>query len=572
MNDLLTMMDRAMKKSEMDDSQRSLLVEILETEARGRESIVFFAKEKLGIELNAFQTEWLTKTTTPRAQWKEKFGIDIDNIGGLTYGSNISSIGNQSGKTVATAIKHIWFNYYKIGMNLPGDMIDTAEYATLNLSPHSNQTQACFNYVETILSGNFIIDEEMPDGTRKKRLNDLHPSMKGFLTDSNVNLGKHGFKNGSTMYSRSSGHDQASSLAGVTYGYISYDECSQSLHLSEELGAKIMSRLIKYGCCLDLIATPEVDSPSHTYYLHIVRLGQKGKEGWWALTGMGMDDNRFISREQRERIKKSLMATDPVKYQQVVKGEFVSGGKRLFDPAEIDQMWQMDGRRNCIDGHKYLLSADWGMSDTGDKSVFLMFDYTEYASFGRIYLVNHEEVKGGAPQMQFAILRTLYEAYTHDYGGVRIPPLFVMDAEAMGGVMIKKLLHNLKPKAFDMDKDIALFETKRALSFNRDYEVSPVDGMITEKNPDFGMVRSYFIDEPNDQMGIYRIEDKKLETDFTMAFMMGISYIVKKLPRGNTPPVKISNLSSYQMNVHPVPTQRLTAMKVDFPGRGRRKY
>ena len=315
--------------------------------------------------------------------------------------------------------------------------------------------------MKDILSGQFIIDE---DG--KKRLNDLSLLLKDFIVGDNVNLGEIRFANKSVMYSIPTGQDQASSLAGAQFGYISYDECSQSLHLKEELGAKILSRLIKYGVCLDLIATPEVDSPSHQYYLHIVRLGMRKVQGWWSLVGMGMDDNKFIPKQQRERAKATLLATDKKRYRQVVHGEFITSGKRFFDASEIENLWKLPGKRDCKRGGKYLLVADWGMADTGDLSVFFVFDYTNFHIDGKIDLVNHESIQGGSPQMQFSLLRTLYDQYTwYDEDGVTAHlPTFLMDAEALGGVVIKKLLVLLKPRSFEIDKDEALVLTKGAMS------------------------------------------------------------------------------------------------------------
>ena len=528
--------------STMDNDAKARFIELLKAEKRGREDIIYFSEELLGVPLNEYQKKWLTRTTTPRNKWLEKFQDAIEDIGGFLFGSNISAIGNQSGKTVGIAIKHIYFCRYKMGMELDEKLINVAHYATLNISPHSRQTKACFQHIEDILNEKFIIDE---DG--KKRLNKLSPLMKDFLVGSNVNLGEHRFANKSVMYSVPTGADQASSLAGAQFGYISYDECSQSLHLKEELGAKILSRLIKYGVCLDLIATPEVDSPSHQYYLHITRMGMAGKDGWWALTGMGMDDNRFIPKEQRERAKASLLATDKKKYRQVVKGEFVTSGKRFFDTNEIENLWKMKSKKDCVVGGRYLIIADWGMSDTGDKSVFLVFDLTSYGLNGIITIVNHEEIKGGSPQMQFALLRTLYEQYTwyEEDGKTAHYPTFVMDAEALGGVVIKKLLVNLRPKSFDVDKDIALVETKGAMSKGRDYVESEVDGAIIEKNPDFGIVQSYYIDELNEQLGMYHIEDKKLETDYAMAFVMGVSYILKRFPKQVQKIVSMNPLAGY---------------------------
>ncbi len=530
----------------MTDDQRARFIELLEMEQRGRNDVQYFSEVILGVPLNDYQKKWLSRTCTPREEWPAKFGEEVSEVAGLRFGKNISAIGNQSGKTVCIAIKHIWFNKYKIGMDLEANLIDKAHYSTLNISPHSRQTKACYQHVKDILSGQFLIDE---DG--KKRLNELHILMKEFLVGDNTNLGEIRFANKSIFYSVPTGQDQGSSLAGAQFGYISYDECSQSLHLKEELGAKVMSRLIKYGCCLDLIATPEVDSDSHQFYLHIVRLGMRLKDGWYALTGMGMDDNKFISKKQKEGFKAELLSTDKKRYQQVVKGAFVTGGKRFFDSSEIENLWRLPGKRDCKIGGKYLVVADWGMSDTGDLSVFMVFDYTNYLFDGKIDLVAHESVQGGTPQMQFALLRTLYDQYTwYDEGSQKSKvPVFLMDAEALGGVVIKKMLVTLYPKGFDIDKDIALFETKKAMSTGRDYSESEVDGAILEKNPDFGSVRCYYIEELSEQLGTYHIEDKKLETDFAMTFVMGVSYIAKKIPRTASKPVSLNPLAGYNTQV-----------------------
>lgn len=531
--------------STMDDESKLRFLELVECERRWRDDVIAFAEEGLGVMLNPYQKIWLSRTTTARSEWLEKFGEEIEDIGGYLYGSNVSAIGNQSGKTVGIAIKHIYMNKYKKGMELDEKLINSAHYSTLNISPHSRQTKACYGHVKDILNGQFIIDE---DG--KKRLNVLHPLMRDFLAGDNSNLGEIRFTNKSIMYSVPTGADQASSLAGAQFGYISYDECSQSLHLKEELGAKILSRLIKYGCCLDLIATPEVDSPSHQYYLHIVRLGQQKKSGWYALTGMGMDDNIFIPKAQRERAKASLLATDKKKYRQVVKGEFITSGKRFFDGSEIENLWKLPGKRNVKNMGKYLLIADWGMSDTGDDSVFYVLDYTNYHMDGRIDLVNHESIKGGTPQMQFSLLRTLYEQYTwYDDDGVTAhPPTFLMDANALGGVVIKKLLTSLKPKSFDIDKDIALMELKNVMSKGRNYIESEVDGAIIELNPEYGALRSYYIDELSEQMGMYHVEDAKLTTDHVMTLMMGVSYITRKVSK-NTKPAILNRLASHNAGI-----------------------
>lgn len=511
----------------LDAGQRGEFVRLIELAQRGRRDICAFAEEILGMPLNDFQRQYLSRTTTPRSEWPDKYGTDpADSIGGMLFGKNIACPSNQVGKTVMTAIKHVWFNFYKIGMNLDADLIGEAYYSTLNISPQSRQTKACYSYVTDILGARFVIDE---DGV--KRTNVLSPLILGFLVGENSNLGELRFANNSVMFSVPVGHDQASSLAGGQFGFISYDEAAQSLHLQSELGAKVLSRLIKYGCGLDLISTPEVDSPSHQDYMRFVNQGLAGKEGWWALQG-NLDQNRFIPRLQRERIKADLFSTDKQKYRQVVFGEFVTGGKRFFDSAEIMNMWRLSGKQPMYPGHKYLLVADWGMSDQGDDSVFMVFDYTNWLADGKIYLVDHEKVKGGSPTMQFALLRTLFEKFSYeDDDGRQVRPVFLMDDKALGGVVIRKMLVAMNPKGFSIEKDEALIMTKQEMGRGRECVESELDGSVTDMNPEYGAIRCYFVEELNTQLGTYHVDDRKITQDFVMVLMMGVSYIVRKFPR-----------------------------------------
>lgn len=534
----------------MDQESKRLFLETLALIARSREDIKVFANEMLGVPLNDFQSKFLSMTTTPRSQWPEKFGVTVEegSEGGLLYGFNIACPSNQVGKTVMTAIKHIDMCYFKNGLNLSGELFLKAFYSTLNISPSSRQTKACYSYIKEILEERFVIDE---NGV--KRTNKLHPLMKGFIIGDNTNLGEIRFANGSVMFSVPIGHDQAASLAGGQYGYISYDEAAQSLHLKNELGAKILSRLIKYGVGIDLISTPEVDSPSHQDYSHMVKLGLAYKEGYFAMTG-NLDQNRFIPQEQRDRIKAQLLSVDKKKYRQVVFGEFITGGKRFFETEEISQLWRLAGRIPCTPGRKYLLVADWGMADGGDPSVFYVLDYTDWLRAGKIFVVAHEQIEGGSPTMQFALLRTLYEAYSYspDEGSmVMTTPIFVMDAAALGGVTIKKLLANLNPKGFDIDKDEALLLLKNEMGSGRSFKESEVDGSIIELNEDFGSISSYYIDELNTQLGNYHIDDKKLTQDHVMVLMMGVAYIVRRWKRNaiQGKPAVLNPLASYNAGI-----------------------
>lgn len=553
-------------KNLTDDLKRQAIA-FMRLSKRGREDITVFATEMLGLPLNEFQKRYLLQTTTPREMLRdqefvqslnEQLGEDLfkfysGDVEGMKFGKNIAFPSNQVGKTVMIAIKHLWFNYYKIGLDLSADIFDKAYFATLNISPASRQVKACIRYTMSILNQEFVIEE----GGRS-RINQLHPLMQGFFKSYNSTLGEIRFANGSIFYSVPVGHDQASSLAGGQFAYISYDECAQSGHLENELGAKVLSRLIKYGVALDLISTAEVDAPSHQYYHRIVQLGLQCKEGWWSMGG-SLDQNIFIPERQREQIKADLFATDKKKYRQVVFGEFVTGGKRFFEQSEIDNLWKLPGRKTMIPGHKYLLVADWGMADTGDPSEFAVFDHTTFAENRRIEIVAWETTQGGTPHMQFAILKALYDEFT-EYGedGITVtPPQFLMDANALGGVVIKKLLSALKPKGFSMDKDEALLILKTEMGAGRDYYETE-DGQVIERFPVFGNIATFFQQGLADQLGMYHLDDKKLTQDKVMTLMMGVAHIAKKFPRTGKPlsEVNLSGMRTWSRTVRPMHTVR----------------
>lgn len=98
-------------------------------------------------------------------------------------------------------------------------------------------------------------------------------------------------------------------------------------------------------------------------------------------------------------------------------------------------------------------------------------------------------------------------------------------------------------------------ELKNVMSKGRNYIESDVDGAIIELNPDYGALRSYFIDELSEQMGMYHIEDKKLTTDHVMTLTMGVSFITRKVSK-NTKTVNLNPLASYNAGIRQNPTSR----------------
>jgi len=309
-----------------------------------------------------------------------------------------------------------------------------------------------------------------------------------------------------------------------------------SLHLKQELPAKIMSRLIDFGGPLDLVSTPEVDKPSHQYFFHISKLGLKGEEGWWTLLGK-ISDNIFLGPVERDRIAAQIRSTDPAKYRQVMFGEFVTTGKKMFDSILIERIWDADVPEMPKYEHKYLVIGDWGFADTGDPTVFYVLDYTECLNekvpkhLRKVRISFREEIRGGSPFAVLARARMLQR----EWNGAK----FLHDSGAMGGVIIKKMLVEMgMTDVLDFnaggDKADMLFCLLMAMTRNRKTELDP-ENKVIELNPEFGAIRGYHITQLEEQMGNYQynpekgITDKKLEQDDVMCLGMGIWYLERKM-------------------------------------------
>lgn len=553
--------------------------EFLEKVRACRKDPVLFAEQLLGVVLHDRQKLWLWMTTSTNQEASFELGVRMKKedgemsqlwstreefdalVDGHDFLKNILVPSNRWGKTLVTSVKHIWYNFYKKGARgLPKEKADL-RCGTLNLSPHSNQCQAGYDYILDILSSKLIY---ILDGVSHRN----HCLIEDFLTKSEKQQRKIHFSNGTSYRAVPTGEDQASSLAGTPYLYISYDECAQSLHLKEELPAKVLSRLIDFGGPLDLVSTPEVDKPSHQYFFHIAKLGLKGEEGWWTLVGK-ITDNVFLGPVERDRVVESIRTTDPTKYRQVVYGEFVTTGKKMFDALLVERIW--DGTKHSqvpMKDRRYLVIADWGFADTGDPTVFYVLDYTQPPGWtGAPYyrIAYRESIQGGSP---FAIL-TRAKMLKREWEDAK----FLHDSSAMGGTIMSKMLREMDMHdVIDFssgggNKAEMLFYAIVVLSANRQTTVD-AENKVTDLNPDFGRLRSYHIPELEEQLGNYQynpekgVTDKKLVQDDVMALCMGLWYLEKKIAKTKLRPLAFNPLAPTAGQIFPEKSAAALKMRV----------
>ena len=112
---------------------------------------VAFAEELLGIELHDGQKLWLWMTTRTQKEKAFEIGLKMHDEQRKLWASreefdalilllpdmlkNILVPSNRWGKTLVTSVKHLWYNYYKIGVRGTAEHVASTRCGTLNLSP-----------------------------------------------------------------------------------------------------------------------------------------------------------------------------------------------------------------------------------------------------------------------------------------------------------------------------------------------------------------------------------------------------------------------------------------------------
>jgi len=471
----------------------------------GEEDPIFFAQYFLGLHLNPFQK---------RALWELKI-----------YKQFLWVTANQVGKTVALAVAHLWFDFYKLGFEGVPEMIEKARYETLNISPISRQSKEAFRYVEEILHSNFSWEEE-----GKRYINIC--KIEWFWEGKNENLGRIDFSNNASLFCLSTSEDMGAGMAGKQFAFISYDECVQSHHLEEELPARIFSRTAKYSGPIALTSTPDELGKSQQYWFHLYTTAKdlllRGEVGEWFLIEGLYDENIFIPEKNKEDFKKRLKKLSPLKYQQVIEGKFIASPNRMFTPEMIEGMW--NGKENpraipeVLPDREFVIIIDWGVADAGDETVMGVGDVTEPVNAEIVYGWSKQ---GGDP-VELMAMATYLSVHFNDAA-------LVMDTTEMGGVIFKKMLSKLKPIGFGQgNKPNALFWVQMRMKNNIR------GGLTSSEKSSNNKIKSCYLPKLGKQLSVYKLEDRKLKQDWVMMLAMFAWYLekYKSLRKTKTFPLK----------------------------------
>jgi len=523
----------------LSDKEQKILKEFLEDIQKGRHDPVHFAEKLLGIFLHDGQKMWIWVTTKTQkekaytlAQKLKLYETDKRFVTwevftefweSNTFKRNILVPGNRFGKTFITGVKHMWRNYYKIGVGGDTETIQKAQYETLNLASHSAQATAMPKMMKNILQSQFVFQYEGKFQTNICQIPEFLP------TDGVVESPNWVFKfaNGSKFISRTSGDDRAGAVQGTFFYYISYDECSRSYKLEEEIEPDILPRLIDTNGPLDLLSTPDKGSPSLQYYYELCEMGKEGVGGWYTQEGK-TSQNIFISKENHEAAANSI--TDPDTKKQVLEGNFVFSGGRMFSGYAIKKIWDKDIIWEYLPltllvvdkllgkpynpSHKYITGNDFARSESGDATV----SYTIDISCNPYEIVSGYRVQGIPIMTQMADLTAIKNYYNSR---------MIIDRNGLGGRIIEDLLAGCRPEGFDFkgkEKGDMLFILKNVIS----------QGKLKAPLPTMENTLYYLRRE----LGSYKEEDTKLKTDTVMSLGMAV-YPAEVAPPARITPIKL---------------------------------
>lgn len=461
-----------------------------------RNDVSVFASEFLGIELHPGQDEFV----------KNRRKI------------NVLCPANRFGKTTLLSILHIWHAFFKIGVGR-GNMKSwlNAEYLTCALAPHSQQAEVVIRTIRQILGSNFSYVE---DGHRIS--NDC--KIGWFLTKANESYPMHTeYANGSKTLIRSTGEDKGKSIAAKSFAYIGYDEAGKSLHLEEELESTLIPRTADLGGTIDLVGTPDAESPSFIFFQELFwRGGGDGhprEEMYYSQEG-SVKENPHIPKEYFDEAKE-LYGNSPY-YEQVINGKFISVGDKVFDHIKV-----MEAAKPDIEPYipysknsRYIIGIDTAIGN--DDLVITVIDYSKEPF--EIVRLSAKKGNSQSPQLHLQDIIDIFEHYNQGnqcniiletFNGESLRYYYDMPAEM-----------RQRTRCFGSGRPIGV--TKKTGQVDRKEDILIAGRKILDKD---GIVFSDQHKTLMQQLANYTQKDDKIRQDHVISFCLAVFWATDGQPK-----------------------------------------
>lgn len=477
---------------------------------RVRNDIVFFTKNELGIDFSKAQEIWVTNSTKL---------------------VNILTPGNQWGKTLTEAIKHIHHAFTKKTLDgrlaTPEEWL-RAEYETLNFGLTYEIAKPVKDYITKIVEGELLITEK----SGHSHFNDS--KLKGWAIVENKDnpLPQITWYNGSKTLFRS--YDQmGASFKARRLAFVSGDECGDIPDLITFVNGTLLPRVVAMRGSIDLIGTPQANKSED--YQRMVQEAKEDPDEQYYYQGGSMYENDFLPREAIAAIER---VADPEMRKQIIYGEFVSTGEKFFAWDEISNA--VDPYIKLLDrarGGKYLCAVDFSAAE--DYTVIMVVDY----SMEPYRVVYHQRFKGKKVSipMQYELVKDVCR---------RFNARLIIDSSALGGKNALAQLGSSNPISFnftpkskaEMLSSLKIaFQGGQSEKFRRD--LVEEGGIQKDMNQNWGLIRIPEIPELIRELQNYRLDDENIKNDQVMTLGMAIHWIELRRPKKHRSVIDIDLLA-----------------------------
>ena len=475
---------------------------VLESLARGRYDIEWFAREWLGIDGNPGQVAW----------W-EACALRDGNGYSPKYLTTVVSAGNRAGKTLGMAVVAAHHAFYKLGTRPPraGDVSDArrwlgAPYEWYHVAIRQDIAGQVHRELVLIFAGD-------------------HPAQKGrgcpltarfgniVATDKKFN-GEYPWVRFSALFGGGQIHfrttvDKGVGLLGKDMHGISFDEAGFELYLVTLYQEVLNLRRLSTGGPLHFIGTPTEASIAYRDLWEAGNPANPDRDEQFMSFRLSTRDNVGYGIDA-EAFDAILRQQDEYLIPQNIDGYFIEARDAYFNAEKVDAAFTSDlpmegpPRRK----HRYSQGTDPGIS--GDATWSTILDGTD-----RKRIVGVRVSRKGGRQTVQAVVNRVREGhllYSQDGAFCRT----TVDDTAMGGKLYRQEFSVIKPlRGFDFGgskgKKLGLLADLKAV-IDRGELVLPRGGAW---------------DELRRQLLTYRLDDKKIETDGVMSLALAVHDILR---------------------------------------------
>lgn len=457
--------------------------EYLDAIKKGYTDLSFFSRYFLGIELHDGQKR--------AEEQKQKHNAQI----------NLHLWGNQAGKTVLIAVRHIHKCFYKkmnIKMSLSTKEWEALKYKTVNLAPSTKSTSVLFDTILKIVRSEFLIRDVITNDFKPNKCKLGYFVTKITTTPYYVIY----WENNAVSEFYTLGLHHGDTIQGDQYMYGSYDEAGLSKSLAEER-LKITTRLQTYAAELDIITTPDQSNPGALQDLwDMAELGRQHLSGY-NLIRCTVWENIY---KQRVDIERNLEVLTPEERKQVAEGDIIFSGSTYFSRQNLSDMFTFDVPpvKDPEEGATYWMGVDTAQKEDSWAITVIRTDCWPF----EVVRWSYVKGKNKEPFEHIAHTAEIFERYKN----VGEDCYMVLDGSNEAGRIYYSELKSYRPY-------MQSFGIEKKTGKNLKYDMLKEFKKCLDKK---GIRCNKENKELLSQMTIYHTEDDKIKTDAVMSLMLAV--------------------------------------------------